>query len=114
MPDAEFHGEKDTFWLVAHVEVHAEVGREAAGVPRVVHLLEGETDVFTLLVDALASVPPRVHERDVKRAAVHAEDTDRQHDIRGHETSVLDTDVEDAAVMCRRRIEKGPVVVRVT
>ena len=78
MPDAEFHGEKETFWLVAHVEVHAEVGREAAGVPRVVHLLEGETDVFTLLVDALASVPPRVHERDVKRAAVHAEDTDRQ------------------------------------
>ena len=46
------------------------------------------------------------------RAAVHAEDTDRQLDVRGHETSVLDTDVEDAAVMCRRRIEKGPVVVR--
>lgn len=29
MPDAEFHGEKETFWLVAHVEVHAEVRREA-------------------------------------------------------------------------------------
>ena len=40
MPDAEFHGEKETFWLVAHVEVHAEVGREAAGVSRVVHVLE--------------------------------------------------------------------------
>lgn len=44
------------------------------------------------------------HKRNVMRAAVHTEDADRQLDVRGNETSVVDADVEqDVAVTVTRR-----------